>query len=55
MSAKQLLPSQCDILHQYWPVNECCLCKANERIVELEKQVAELRDKEQIAVEEPSG
>ena len=40
MSAKALLPSQCDFLHMYWP-NDCCLCKANAHIKELESQIGE--------------
>lgn len=43
MTAKQLLPSQCDTLHQAYGVDDCCLCKANARIQELERQVAALQ------------
>lgn len=43
MAAKLLTPSQCTLLHLYWP-NDCCLCKANERIKKLEA-TARLRTK----------
>ena len=28
MAAKQLLPSQCDFLHEKYGASNCCLCKA---------------------------
>ena len=42
MSAKQLLPNQHDYLHPFYGVGNCCLCKAELRIRELEEKVAEL-------------
>jgi hypothetical protein len=44
MTAKALLPSQCQILHQYYPPNECCLCKAELRVKELEEEVSRLQE-----------
>jgi len=43
MSAKTLLPNQCDLLHSFYGPDDCCLCKANQRIVELELRLEELR------------
>ena len=40
MTTKQLLPNQCDYLHPYYGAENCCLCKANARIAELEAQLA---------------
>lgn len=41
--AKALLPSQCDILHQHFEPSECCLCKANQQVKKLEKELALIR------------
>lgn len=43
--AKQLNPNQCDLLHQYYPINECCLCNAKEEIRELRIEIEKLRKK----------
>jgi len=39
---KVLLPNQCDLLHQYYTITDCCLCKANDRIKELEARAERL-------------
>lgn len=46
MSAKTLLPNQCDLLHPFYGQDNCCLCMANVRIAELEKKIEELELKE---------
>ncbi|KKL63822.1 hypothetical protein LCGC14_2171270 [marine sediment metagenome] len=43
--AKALNPDQCGILHQYYPISECCLCNANARIRELQLEVGKLKSK----------
>jgi len=45
MSAKALNPNQCDILHQYYPISECCLCKARAEIEELKERIRLLEGK----------
>lgn len=35
---KYLMPNQHDLLHPFYGKNDCCLCKAESRILELEKQ-----------------
>ena len=45
--AKTLLPNQCDLLHQYYPPNDCCLCKALSRIKELETELEKLKVREE--------
>jgi len=42
MSTKIPLPNQHDLLHPFYGANDCCLCKAEERIKELERKVMEL-------------
>ena len=42
MVAKQFLPNQHDYLHPFYGEQNCCLCKAESRIKELEEKVAEL-------------
>ena len=41
--AKVLTEDQCNLLHMYYPISECCLCNAKQRIAELEAEVAELK------------
>lgn len=36
MSTKQLLPNQHQPLHYIYGQNDCCLCRAEQRIKELE-------------------
>ena len=43
LSAKTLLPNQCVPLHFLYGANDCCICRANQRIAELEKEVEQLR------------
>ncbi len=43
MAAKQLLPNQHDYLHPFYGADNCCLCKAEFRIQELEREIAELK------------
>ena len=49
MSAKMLLPNQCSLLHFFYGHDDCCLCKANQRIAELEQQLAVARLEKEIA------
>lgn len=44
MTAKQLLPNQCDYLHPFYGVDNCCLCKANEEIERLRERLKILED-----------
>lgn len=32
MSAKQLMPNQCAVLHPIYGVQDCCLCNRNDEI-----------------------
>lgn len=41
--AKTLLPNQHILLHNFYGVPDCCLCKAEQHIKELEKQTYKLR------------
>lgn len=34
MSAKQLLPEQCDFLHERYPPPECCICSLKAELAE---------------------
>ena len=43
--AKQLTVDQCLVLHPIYGQNDCCLCKANQQIKELEAKVKELEAK----------
>jgi len=43
MSAKQPLPNQHDLLHPFYGTNNCCLCKAEQRIEQLEEEVEKLK------------
>ena len=52
MTAKQLLPNQCDYLHPFYGADNCCLCKANLEIEELRKRVLELEAKQCLKNEE---
>ena len=45
MSAKQLLPNQCSILHQYYLPQDCCLCNARREIDELKTEIAKLKER----------
>ena len=44
MTAKMLLPNQHDYLHPFYGADNCCLCKAEQRIKELENRIAELEN-----------
>ncbi len=44
--------NQHDILHQHYPT-DCCLCKAEARIRELERQLEDMRDKKRCTCEMP--
>lgn len=39
MSVKALMPNQHDYLHPFYGEDNCCLCKAEARIKELEEKV----------------
>ncbi len=43
MSAKTLLPNQHNYLHPFYGQENCCLCKAEFRIRDLEKEVERLK------------
>ena len=43
--AKILLPNQCTPLHFIYGKDDCCLCRAETRIKELEEEVKELKNK----------
>ena len=45
MSAKMGPLNQHDYLHPFYGEDNCCLCKAESRIQELERKVAELTEK----------
>ena len=45
---KALMPNQHDYLHPFYGTDNCCLCKAELRIQELERQVKELEERVQI-------
>lgn len=42
MATKVLLPNQHDYLHPFYGAENCCLCKAEWRIQELEKRITQL-------------
>ncbi len=44
MSAKALLPNQCDVLHSIYGRDDCCLCKANAMIQELKWELEALNE-----------
>jgi len=44
MSAKQLLPNQCDLLHLVYGQPNCCLCGAKLKIDELEEAIKDLKE-----------
>ena len=46
MSAKALQPNQCTPLHWIYGKEDCCLCRANKRIEELEAEVPRLNPKD---------
>ena len=43
MTTKILLPNQCILLHSFYGVEDCCLCKANQRIAESELLIQQAR------------
>jgi hypothetical protein len=45
MSTKQPLPNQCDMLHPIYGKDDCCLCKANKKIIDLTSEVVESNSK----------
>jgi len=45
MTAKILLPSQCDLLHNSYGADNCCLCAAKFKIWQLEAEIEEMRAK----------
>lgn len=49
MSAKVLMPNQCMPLHFLYGRDNCCLCNANYRITELEREVTELKKEKEDA------
>ena len=38
MATKQLLPNQCNLLHQFWP-NDCCICDLRAQLRQAEEQI----------------
>ena len=46
MSNKQLLPNQHTPLHFIYGKDDCCLCRAQSRIAELEREVQLLKEKQ---------
>ena len=55
MTAKMLLPNQCTPLHFLYGHDNCCLCKANQRIREFEEKVRELESQINIPWDEKTG
>jgi len=43
MTTKMLLPNQCALLHPIYGQDDCCLCKANQRIAELETAIKQAK------------
>ena len=55
MSAKQLLPNQCNILHPVTGVENCCLCAERAETMRLRAEVARLRGALAIIAESESA
>ena len=48
MTAKTLLPNQHDYLHPFYGADNCCLCKAEQRIIELEQKIIEMEKHQEL-------
>ena len=48
---KVLLPHQCELLHLVYTKEDCCLCKSNERIRELEQKLEKYVKQERLQKE----
>jgi len=43
MTAKQMLPNQCDLLHPFYGPDNCCLCREKAEVQLLKAEIERLR------------